>query len=104
MNDTQNPVVAPVAAAPVSDQPVAPVADVNPTPAVVPGPDPISAPVPASNPVAAPVEEVIPVAPTETVPAPLPVDQVVTDVKVELPQVPSASTVVEAPVADTQTV
>ena len=93
MNDTQNPAVAPVAQAPVTDQPVAPVAAVSPAPTVVvPGPDPISAPVPTPNPVAAPAEEVAPVAPTETVPAPMPVDQVVTDVKVELPQVPAADT------------
>ncbi len=84
MNDTQNQVVAPVAT-----DPSTPVVAANPAPVVVPGPDPISAPVPMPEAVPAPVENVV--VPAEATPAPMPVDQVVTDIKVELPQVPGTT-------------
>lgn len=97
MNDTQNPVV-PVATddttvttdvnvpAAVNTTPATAVVKepvvVAPVPAAMPGPDPVAAPTTVEN--------------TEPAVAPMPVDQVVTDIKVELPQVP-AQAVTETP-------
>ena len=94
MNDAQNPVAPTPVSTPVQPEPV--VVDTQPG-AVVSTAQAVSAPVPGPDPIAAPT----PVdAPVEIAPAPIPVDQVVTNVNVELPQLTPAmeKPVVEIPV------